>query len=130
MPWGNSQRYDFVVWMEGGAMYRVQVKGSGRLHRREYEVQPVHTTLEGGRNGTRRRKLMWWRRMCSRWICGTCCRIKAVGRAKSLRFYPDIESRRPMWKEYREAREVLGYEADELGCRRGFGLAHPERPEV
>jgi hypothetical protein len=34
--------------------------------------------------------------------------IAAVGRAKSLRFYPDIKSRRPMWEEYREAWKVLG----------------------
>jgi hypothetical protein len=33
MPWGDSERYDFVVWMEGGATYRVQVKGTGRSHR-------------------------------------------------------------------------------------------------
>jgi hypothetical protein len=37
--------------------------------------------------------------------------IAAVGRAKSLRFYPDIKSREPMWEEYREAWEVLGYKA-------------------
>jgi hypothetical protein len=37
--------------------------------------------------------------------------IAAVGRAKSLRFYPDIKSRRPMWEEYREASEVLGERA-------------------
>ena len=45
VPWGDSERYDFVVWgRAGGAMYRVQVKGTGRLHRRGYEVQPVHST--------------------------------------------------------------------------------------
>jgi hypothetical protein len=37
--------------------------------------------------------------------------IRKVGRAKSLRFYPDVESRRPMSEEYREAWEVLGYGA-------------------
>ena len=34
--------------------------------------------------------------------------IAAVGRARSLRFYPDIESRGPRWEEYREAWEVVG----------------------
>jgi hypothetical protein len=33
--------------------------------------------------------------------------IEKVGRAKSLRLYPDIESRRPMWEEYREAWDGL-----------------------
>ena len=33
--------------------------------------------------------------------------IEKVGRAKSLRFYPGIESRRPRWEEWRERWEVL-----------------------
>lgn len=38
LPWGDSERYDFVVWAEeGGPMFRVQVKGTGRLYRRGYE---------------------------------------------------------------------------------------------
>ena len=31
--------------------------------------------------------------------------IAVVGRAKGLRFCPDIESRRPMWEKYREVPE-------------------------
>lgn len=112
LPWGDSERYDFVVWMkEGGPVYRVQVKGTGRLHRRGYEVQPVHS-MRGGRK----------KRYTAREIDVVAAHvqpvdvwyllpIKKVGRAKSLRFYPDIKSRRPMWEEYREAWEVLGYEA-------------------
>jgi hypothetical protein len=30
-----------------------------------------------------------------------------VGRARSLRFYPDIESRGARWERYREAWDVL-----------------------
>ena len=111
LPWGDSERYDFVVWREGGAMYRVQVKGTGRLHRRGYEVQPVHSTRGHGKKRYTAKEIdvvaahvqpvdVWY-----------LLPIQKVGRAKSLRFYPDIESRRPMWEEYREAWEVLGYEA-------------------
>ena len=111
LPWGDSERYDFVVWMkEGGPVYRVQVKGTGRLHRRGYEVQPVHS-MRGGRK----------KRYTAKEIDVVAAHVQPVdvwyllpinkvGRARSLRFYPDIKSRRPMWEEYREAWEVLGYE--------------------
>jgi hypothetical protein len=112
MPWGDSERYDFVVWMEdGGPIYRVQVKGTGRLYRRGYEVQPVHATRGRGKKRYTAKEIdvvaahvqpvdVWY-----------LIPIAAVGRAKSLRFYPDIKSREPMWEEYREAWEVLGYKA-------------------
>ena len=109
MPWGDSERYDFVVWAKKDRrMLRVQVKGTGRLHRRGYEVQPVRSTRgQGKRRYTKRdidvlvahvQPLDVWYLMP----------IEAVGRAKSLRLYPDIESRTPRWEEYREAWEVLG----------------------
>jgi hypothetical protein len=107
LPWGDSDRFDFVVWREGGPIYRVQVKGTGRLHRRGYEVQPVHTARGGRKQRYTAKEIdvvaahvqpvdVWY-----------LLPIGEVGQAKSLRFYPDIESRRPMWEEYREAWEVL-----------------------
>jgi len=107
LPWGDSERNDFVVWKENGPMFRVQVKGTGRLHRRGYEVQPVHSTRGRGKKRYTKKEIdvvaahvqpvdVWY-----------LLPIAAVGRAKSLRFYPDIKSRRPMWEEYREAWEVL-----------------------
>jgi PD-(D/E)XK endonuclease len=112
MPWGDSERYDFVVWARaGGPMFRVQVKGTGRLHRRGYEVQPVHATRGRGKKRYTAKEIdvvaahvqpvdVWY-----------LLPLAAVGRAKSLRFYPDIKSRRPMWEEYREAWRVLEGEA-------------------
>jgi len=107
LPWGDSERNDFVVWKENGPMFRVQVKGTGRLHRRGYEVQPVHSTRGKGKKRYTKKEIdvvaahvqpvdVWY-----------LLPIAAVGRAKSLRFYPDIKSRRPMWEAYREAWEVL-----------------------
>ena len=88
LPWGDSERFDFVVWREGGAIYRVQVKGTGRLHRRGYEVQPVHTSRGGRKQRYTAKEIdvvaahvqpvdVWY-----------LLPISAVGRAKSLRFYP------------------------------------------
>jgi hypothetical protein len=49
VPWGDSEKCDFVVWGEGGRILRVQVKATGRLYRRGYEVQPVYTTRGQGK---------------------------------------------------------------------------------
>src|SRR5215469_2386780 len=49
VPWGDSEKYDFVVWGRNGGVQRVEVKGTGRLHRRGYEVQPVRSTRRGGK---------------------------------------------------------------------------------
>ena len=48
LPWGHNPKFDFVVWHGKGRAMRVQVKGTGRLHRRGYEVQPVHAARRGG----------------------------------------------------------------------------------
>ena len=109
LPWGDSERYDFVVWMEGGPMYRVQVKGTGRLYRRGYEVQPVHTTRGGRKERYKAKEIDVVAAHVQPVDAWYLLPIRKVGRAKSLRLYPDIESRRPMWEEYREAWEVLGY---------------------
>jgi hypothetical protein len=109
MPWGDSERYDFVVWgRAGGAMYRVQVKGTGRLHRRGYEVQPVHSTRRGGKKRYTAREIDVVAAHVQPLDVWYLIPIAAVGRARSLRFYPDIESRGPRWEEYREAWEVVG----------------------
>jgi hypothetical protein len=128
VPWGDSERYDFVVWAEdadgtagrsaratqarsaqAGAtpMLRVQVKGTGRLYRRGYEVQPVRSTRGQGKKRYTKKEIdvlvahvqpldVWY-----------LLPIGVIGRTKSLRFYPDIKSRRPRWEKYREAWEVL-----------------------
>ena len=112
LPWGDSERYDFVVWMEeGGPMYRVQVKGTGRLYRRGYEVQPVHTARGGRKERYAAKEIDVVAAHVQPVDAWYLLPIKKVGRAMSLRFYPDIESRKPMWEEYREAWEELGYEA-------------------
>ena len=111
LPWGDSERFDFVVWREGGPIYRVQVKGTGRLHRRGYEVQPVHTTRGGRKQRYTAKEIDVVAAHVQPVDAWYLLPIRKVGRAKSLRLYPDIESRRPMWEEYREAWEVLGFRA-------------------
>ena len=104
LPWGDSEKYDFIVWAgEGGRMLRVQVKCTGRLDRGGYDVQPVYSTRgEGKKRYTAQdidvlaahilTKDVWY-----------LLPIGAFAGAKSLRFYPDMKSRWPRWEGYREA---------------------------
>ena len=114
LPWGDSEKYDFVAWARpGGRLLRVQVKATGRLNRGGYDVQPVYSTrgegkktytdrdidvlaahvvLEGGGG-----KDVWY-----------LLPIAAFAGVKSLRLFPDLKSRNPRWEEYRESWEWLG----------------------
>ena len=107
LPWGDSERYDFIVWAKGSRMFRVQVKATGRLHRRGYEVQAVHSTRGQGKKRYTPGEidvLAAHVQPLDVWYLLPIC---AVGQAKSLRFYPDIRCRKPQWEQYREAWDLL-----------------------
>jgi hypothetical protein len=119
LPWGDSERYDFMVWAgpagrsaratraSATRILRVQVKGTGRLHRRGYEVQPVHATRGQGKKRYTAREIDVLAAHVQPVDVWYLLPIRAVGRARSLRFYPDIESRGARWERYREAWDVL-----------------------
>ncbi len=113
LPWGDSEKYDFIVWARpGGRLLRVQVKATGRLNRGGYDVQPVYSTRgEGKKTYTAADidvlaahvileerlegilgKEVWY-----------LLPVGAFAGVKSLRFYPDLKSQRPRWEGYREA---------------------------
>jgi hypothetical protein len=111
LPWGDSEKCDFIVWARpGGRLLRVQVKGTGRLYRGGYDVQPVYSTRDGGKKTYTAvdidvlaahvmagEKEIWY-----------LLPIAAIEGVKSLRFFPDLKSRNPRWEGYREAWEWLG----------------------
>jgi hypothetical protein len=109
LPWGDSERWDCVVWRkEGGRMWRVQVKGTGRLYRRGYEVQPVHATRGQGKKRYTKREIdvvVGHVQPVDAWYL---IPIEEVGRAKSLRLYPGIECAAARWEGWRDKWEVLG----------------------
>jgi hypothetical protein len=105
LPWGDSERYDFVVWArDGGPVYRVQVKGTGRLHRRGYEVQPVHSTRGQGKKRYTKKDIDVIAAHVQPVDAWYLIPIERVGRAKSLRLYPGIERRTSSWKGGKHAR--------------------------
>lgn len=127
LPWGDNQKFDFVVWQKDGRAVRVQVKGTGRLHRRGYEVQPVHSTRRGGKKRYTKKDIDVIAAHVQPEDAWYLIPIEKVGRAKSLRLYPGIEmraaksptpgkprsagqerSRPARWEKWRDAWEVLG----------------------
>ena len=108
LPWGDNQAWDFVVWGRDERAVRVQVKGTGRLHRRGYEVQPVRTGRRGRKKRYTKKDIDVIAAHVQPVDAWYLIPIEKVGRAKSLRLYPGIESRQPMWEQYRDAWEILG----------------------
>jgi hypothetical protein len=118
LPWGDSEKYDFIVWARPqGRLLRVQVKATGRLNRGGYDVQPVYSTrgegkktytaadidvlaahvmIEGPLFQPSQGKEVWY-----------LLPITAFAGVKSLRFYPDLKSRNPKWEGYREQWSVI-----------------------
>jgi hypothetical protein len=108
-PWGDSERFDFIVWTgRRGRMRRVQVKSSGRLFGRGYEVQPVYSVAGKGKVELTKEDidvLAAYVRGLDVWYV---LPVEAFAPAKSLRFYPDVECEAAVWEEWREAWGVLG----------------------
>jgi hypothetical protein len=112
LPWGDSEKYDFVVWARpGGRLLRVQVKATGRLNGGGYDVQPVYSTRGEGKkiytvedidvlaaHVVREGKEDVWYLLP----------VGAFAGVKSLRLFPDLKSRNPRWEGYREGWEWLG----------------------
>lgn len=124
LPWGDSEKYDFVVWARPeGELLRVQVKATGRLNRGGYDVQPVYSTRgEGKKTYTARdidvlaARVVIEKKEKDVWYL---LPIAAFSGVKSLRFFPDLKGRSPLWEGYREAWEWLGREKNPGGKEQG-----------
>jgi hypothetical protein len=134
LPWGDSEKYDFIVWARPqGRLLRVQVKATGRLHRGGYDVQPVYSTRgEGKKTYTSAdidvlaAHVMLEGSLFHPTFHATfhttfhatqakevwyLLPVRAFVGLKSLRFYPDLRSRNPRWEGFREGWEWLRGEA-------------------
>jgi PD-(D/E)XK nuclease superfamily protein len=115
LPWGDSERYDFIVWAgPRGRLLRVQVKGTGRLNRGGYDVQPVYSSRGEGKKIYTAEEIdvlaahvvvegkdVWY-----------LLPVEAFAGVKNLRFFPDLKSRNPRREQYREAWDWLGVPAE------------------
>jgi hypothetical protein len=111
VPWGDSEKCDFIVWARpAGRLLRVQVKGTGRLYRGGYDVQPVYSS-RGGRKKTYTAEDIDV--LAAHVIAGEkefwyLLPVAAIAGVKSLRLFPDLKGRNAQWEGYREAWEWLG----------------------
>jgi hypothetical protein len=106
-PWGDSERYDFVL-DSGGRLWRVQLKSTAVVHARGYEVQPIYGVYGKGKSGYTADEidvLVVHIRPCDVWYV---LPVEVVALAKNLRFYPDIECKCARWESYREAWSLMG----------------------
>jgi hypothetical protein len=113
VPWGDSEKCDFIVWAGcGSKLYRVQVKGTGRLHRGGYDVQPVYSTRGEGKKCYTAEEIDV---LAARVVIEESGRevwyllpVDVVEGVKNLRLFPEGKGKNPLWEGYREAWEWLG----------------------
>ena len=133
VPWGDSEKWDFVVWARGGRLLRVQVKATGRCNRGGYDVQPVYSTRDEGKKAYTAEEIdvlaahvviegkTTSRSKSESRAAGEGARstqadvwylipVEAFQGVKSLRFFPEVKGRDPRWERYREAWEWVGLE--------------------
>jgi hypothetical protein len=105
-PWGDSNRYDFIVDC-GQTLSRVQLKCTSTISYRAYQIIPV-CNLNG------RHIRLYTPEEIDFIVCYIVPKaiwyvipIAALEGAKTLRFYPDIPCRNPRWEKYREAWHLM-----------------------
>jgi hypothetical protein len=106
-PWGDSERYDFVL-DSGGRLWRVQLKSTAVLHSRGYEVQAIYGVYGKGKAGYTADEidvLVVHIRPRDVWYV---LPMEVVALARNLRFYPDIACKCARWERYREGWPALG----------------------
>jgi hypothetical protein len=106
-PWGDSERYDFVL-DSGGRLWRVQLKSTAVVHARGYEVQPTYSVYRKGKSGYTADEidvLVVHIRPRDVWYV---LPAEVVALCRNLRFYPDIACRSARWEKYREDWSVMG----------------------
>jgi len=108
-PWGDSERYDFVL-DSGGRLWRVQLKSTSVIHARGYEVQPIYGVYGKGKSVYTADDIdvlvVWIAPLDVSYVLP----IQAIALEKNLRFYPDIKCKCARWESYREAWKLMGAE--------------------
>jgi PD-(D/E)XK endonuclease len=105
-PWGDSERYDFILYT-GPRLWRVQLKCTEVLRARGYDVQPIYSVYGKGKVTYTPKDIdvlvahivpldVWY-----------VLPIAVFQHSTSLRFYPDIPCKSPRWEQYREAWHLL-----------------------
>ncbi len=106
-PWGDNERFDFIVCPPGGRLRRVQVKSTGAKQHRGYAVNATCSQGERGKMGYTAEDidfLIVHIRPVDAWYV---LPVRKLGAIKHLNFYPDIRAKNARWERYREAWNLL-----------------------
>jgi hypothetical protein len=105
-PWGDSERYDFIL-DSGRRLWRLQLKCTQALRARGYDVQPIYSIYGQGKRVYTANDIdvlvahivfldVWY-----------VLPVNAFSPCKSLRFYPDVPCKRARFEAFREAWHLL-----------------------
>jgi hypothetical protein len=106
-PWGDSERFDCIVWSGSGPLLRVQVKCTITLHHRGYAVQPTCNSAGRGKVEYTAEDFDFLAAHVQSLDIWYLLPSSIFAPAAFLKFYPDIKARDPLWEGYREAWTLL-----------------------
>jgi hypothetical protein len=107
LPWGESERFDFIVWGQLGTLSRVQVKATTQKHRRGFCVHATCNRSDLGKLEYTAEDIDFLAAHIQPINVWYVLPVEVFAPAQGLTFYPDIESRRARWEHYREAWHLL-----------------------
>ena len=105
-PWGDSERYDFIV-AAGPRFWRVQLKCTEVLRARGYDVQPIYAIYGKGKVVYTADDIDVLAVHIVPFDAWYILPIEDFTPNKSLRFYPNNQCKRARWERYREAWHLL-----------------------
>ena len=100
-PWGESERYDFIVSGRTGAMWRVQVKSTACRYGRGWSANLSCSVAGAGREYSRDEVdfLVVHVRPVDAWYV---LPVEAFVPRRHLNFYPEGGTRRGRWERFRD----------------------------
>jgi PD-(D/E)XK endonuclease len=105
-PWGDNERYDFIV-AAGPRLWRVQLKCTEALRARGYDVQPIYAIYGKGKVVYTADDIDVLAVHIVPFDAWYILPIEDFTPNKSLRFYPNNQCKRARWERYREAWHLL-----------------------
>lgn len=105
-PWGDSERYDFIL-DSGPRLCRVQLKCTEVVRARGYDVQPIYSIYGQGKQVYTSHDIDFLVAHIVPLDVWYVLPVAAFVPCKSLRFYPDAPCKRARFENFREAWHLL-----------------------
>jgi len=112
-PWGDSERYDFVV-DSGKRLWRVQIKCTSALRAGGYHIQPIHFVYGKKKVAYTADEIDVLAAHIAPLNVWYVLPVQALAAGTSLRLYPEGGCERARFEKYREAWHLLGETTEEV----------------